>query len=163
MSKTVAGLCALLLGIDLVAASPRQRLRPVTWSVAMLGDLRSGDSGIVGVAALRARMQSGWHVYSLSQPAGGPRPTAITIVSDPPFRLAGAIGRPAPDTIPDRTSTGLSEIYSDSVMFRLPIGVRALLPRGERPLVVAVIYQACSARLCLAPRTDTLEVSTVAR
>ncbi len=80
-------------------------------------------------------------------------------MSDPPFRLAGPIGRPAPDTIPDRTSTGVSELYSDSVTFRLPVGTRSTLAAGTRPLVVAITFQVCSARLCLAPRTDSLTVT----
>ena len=139
-------------------------LRPVTWSLEMMTDVRGGDSGIAAVAALQARIESGWHVYSLTQPAGGPRATVIAVLSDPPFRLAGAIGRPAPDTVPDRTATGVSELYTDSVTFRLPIGTRSRLPVGRRPLVIAVTYQVCSARLCLAPRTDSLVVSaTVVR
>ncbi len=83
----------------------------------------------------------------------------MRIVSDPPFRLAGAIGRPAPDTIPESTSTGVSEIYRDSVTFRLPIGLRSRPPSGKTSLVVAVTYQVCSATLCLAPRTDSVAVN----
>lgn len=150
----------LLLPVVNVAAWLQQpRLRPVTWSLVLSGGLRAGDSGVTGVAELRARIDAGWHLYSLTQPAGGPRATVIRILSDPPFRLAGAIGRPAPETIPDRTSTGVSELYSDSVTFRLPIASRSRLSEGKRPLVVAVTYQACSARLCLAPRTDSISVS----
>jgi len=73
--------------------------------------------------------------------------------------MAGAIGRPAPDTIPESTSSGVSEIYSDSVTFRLPIGLRSRPPRGTSPLVVAVTYQVCRATLCLAPRTDSVGVN----
>lgn len=151
----------LLLPVVNVAAGLQQpRLRPVRWSLVMTGDLRAGDSAATAVVELHARIDPGWHLYSLTQPAGGPRATAMRILSDPPFRLAGAIGQPAPDTIPDRTSTGVSELYSDSVTFRLRIGARSRLSEGKPPLVVAVTYQACNARLCLAPRTDSMSVST---
>lgn len=140
------------------ASAQRARLRPATWSLAMMS-ARRGDSGVVAVAALKARIDRGWHVFSLTQPGGGPRATVISVVSDPPFRLAGTIGRPAPDTIPDRTSSGVSEIYSDSVTFRLPIGIRPPAASGHASLVVAVTYQACSGRLCLAPRTDSVNVN----
>ena len=157
--KAVAAAALLVLAGAATAAAQQARLRPATWSLEMMSDVRGGDSGVAGVAALRARIEPGWHLYSLTEPSGGPRATVIAVVSDPPFRLAGAIARPAPDTIPDRTSTGISELYSDSVTFRLPIGTPSLLPEGRRSLVVAVTYQVCSARLCLAPRTDSLAVS----
>ena len=137
------------------ASAQQSRLRPVSWSLTMMSP-RRGDSGVVAVAALKARIDRGWHLFSLSQPVGGARATVISVVSDPPFRLAGTIGRPAPDTIPDRTSSGVSEIYSDSVTFRLPIGIQPPPARRYPPLVVAVTYQVCSARLCLAPRTDSV-------
>ncbi len=163
ISRALTALLALLVGAG-SAAAQRPRLHPVTWTLEMLGDLRGADTGVAGVAALRARIESGWHLYSLTQPAGGPRATVIAVVSDPPFRLAGPIGRPAPDSIPDRTSTGVSELYSDTVTFRLPVGTRSRLPTGERALRVTVTYQVCSARLCLAPRTDSLTVTaTVVR
>ena len=148
------------LGVVAGAAAARQgRPLPVAWTLGMLSDVRGGDSGVAGVAALRARLEPGWHLYSLTQPPGGPRPTSIAVVSDPPFRLAAAVGRPAPDTIPGVTGAGVSELYSDSVTFRLPIGTRTRLPAGKRQLLVAVTYQVCSARLCLAPRTDSLAAS----
>ena len=159
MRKSLVPTVVSVLVACVPAAAQQPRSHPVTWSLDMMTDVRSGDSGASAVAALEARIESGWHLYSLTQPTGGPRATVIVVLSDPPFRLAGAIGRPAPDTIPDRTTTGVSEVYTDSVRFRLPIGTRSLLRPGRRPLVIAVTYQVCSARLCLAPRTDSLEVS----
>jgi len=159
MRRPLAATVVFLLVGSVTARAQQPRLHPVTWSLAMLTDVRGGDSGVAAVAALQARIERGWHVYSLTQPLGGPRATVIAVVSDPPFRLAGAIGRPAPDTIPDRTATGISELYTESVTFRLPIGTRSSLQPGRRPLLVAVTYQVCSARLCLAPRTDSVAVS----
>ncbi len=156
MSKALTLCAAALLAGGGGAAAQQPRLHPVTWTLEMLSDLRGADTGVAGVAALRARIEPGWHLYSLTQPAGGPRATVIAVVSDPPFRLAGPIGRPAPDTIPDRTWSGVSETYADSVTFRLPIGARTRLPAGRRPLAVAVTFQVCSVRLCLAPHTDSL-------
>lgn len=91
----------------------------------------------------------------MTQPSGGPGRTRIIVLGDPPFRLAGAITRRAPDTIPDANFGIMSEVYDDSVTFRLPIGGWSRTGR----LLVGVTFQACTARLCLLPRTDSVSVS----
>ncbi len=124
--------------------------RPVTWSLVM-------DAASRGrVAVLRARIDPGWHLYSLTQPAGGPSATRIEIIGDPPLRLAGTIERRPPDTIPDANFGIMSEVYDDSAAFRLRL---AGLPSRHARLRVAVTFQACTSRICLLPHTDTLEVA----
>src|SRR3954468_7968333 len=44
---------------------------------------------------LRATIPSGWHLYSVTQPPGGPVPTTIDIAT-PQFKLAGPIDGPIP-------------------------------------------------------------------
>jgi len=155
----VRTLTAFLIAVPATTSAQQPRLRPVTWSLTVPATPRSGATGTVTTAQLRARIDPGWHLYSLTQPAGGPRATLIEVVGEPPFRLGGAIGRPAPDTIPDANFGIMSEIYDDSVTFRLPIAARSPLPGGRRRLVVAITYQACTSRLCLTPRTDSVSVT----
>lgn len=152
-------LITLLLGMITAASARQARPRPVTWSLSMRDPPRTGASALVGVAVLRARIGEGWHLYSMTQPPGGPRATRIEIVGDPPFRLAGPIERPAPDTIPDATFGIMSEVYDDSVTFRLPVASPSTRPRSRSRILVAVTYQACTSRLCLLPRTDTVTVT----
>ena len=152
-------LIALLLGATAAAAAQQARPQPVTWSLWMPDAPRTGTLVQGGAALLRARIDPGWHLYSLTQPAGGARATRIEIVGDPAFRLTGPIGRPAPDTIPDAAFGIMSEVYDDSVTFRLPVAARLPAPRGRSRLLVAVTYQACTSRLCLLPRTDSVAVT----
>ncbi len=152
-------LITLLLGMITAASAQQARPRPVTWFLWMPDTPQAGAPALVGVAVLRARIDPGWHLYSLTQPLGGPRATRIEIVGDPPFRLAGPIERPAPDTIPDANFGIMSEVYDDSVTFRLPVAARFPPPRGRSRLLVAVTYQACTSRLCLLPRTDSVGVT----
>jgi len=137
------------------AASAQQTTpRPVRWSLSV---------PVANVAELRARIVPGWHLYSLTQPPGGPRPTLIEIIGESPFRLAGPIGRAAPDTIPDAVFGIMSEVYDDSVTFHLPLAIRSPPLRGDSRLAVAVTFQACMRRLCLRPRTDTVDVAVRSR
>ena len=148
-----------LLLMLLVAAgrAPAQQTapRPVTWTLAVTA---AGPGAPSGVAELRATISPGWHLYSLTQPPGGARATQIAVVSDPPFRIAGRILRPAPDTIPDANFGIMSEVYDDSVTFQLPLAPRGSSGSGRSAseLIVSVTYQVCSARVCLLPRTDSV-------
>lgn len=153
------GICVvLLLTISATASAQRVDPRPVTWSLVAPA-MRAGPAfGVLGFASLQARIAPGWHLYSMTQPPGGPGTTRIEVAAGSAFRLAGSVRRPAPDTIPDANFGIMSEVYFDSVTFRLPLADR---PRGRwarRRLIVAVTYQACTSRLCLTPRTDSVDV-----
>jgi len=143
-----------LLAVNSAASAQQAAPQRVTWSLS---------PPAANVAELHAWIAPGWHIYSLTQPPGGPRATLIEVVSDPPFRLAGSIGRPAPDTIPDAIFGIMSEVYEDSVTFFLPIAIRSPPQRGDTRLAVAVTYQACTSRLCMRPRTDTVDLTVRSR
>ncbi len=66
MTKALATMLLVVLTGRAAAPAQQPRLRPVDWSLAMLSDVRGGDTGVAGVAALRARIEPGWHLYSLT-------------------------------------------------------------------------------------------------
>lgn len=137
----------LLLAVT-VGGSAQIPDRPVTWSLA------TPSAG--APARLTATIASGWKLYSLTQPAGGPMATRISVLGARPLRLGGRIERPSPDTIPDAIFGIMSEVYEDSVSFRIPLAGRS----GRRQqLQIAVTFQACTTRVCLTPRTDTLSAT----
>lgn len=148
----------VLLTISARASAQGVDPRPVTWSVSAPAMREAPGSGVLGVAALQARIAPGWHLYSMTQPPGGPRATRIEVVASSAFRLAGSVRRPAPDTIPDANFGIMSEVYDDSVTFRLPLTGQPRRPWVRRRLIVAVTYQACTSRLCLTPRTESVDV-----
>lgn len=106
---------------------------------------------------LRALIPSGWHLYSLTQPPGGPIPTTIDI-GPAPFTLRGAIDGPVPISAPDPNFSITSEWYEDSAVFNLPVAV-SKNATGIKTLAAHFGYQTCNARYCLPPRVDTLEVA----
>jgi thiol:disulfide interchange protein DsbD len=164
----------------LVASSPFRTLRGIATATALMcatsallpapasaqehpirAELRrSADAVAAGgrfTATLHAIVPSGWHLYSVTQPPGGPVPTTIDIVG-PQFKLAGPIDGPIPVSAPDPNFSITSEWYEDSAVFHLPVAV-AKTAEGNRTLTVHFGYQTCTARYCLPPRVDTLTLA----
>jgi hypothetical protein len=94
----------LLLAISAPASAQRVDPRPVTWSLAAPAMRAVPASGVLGFAALQARIAPGWHLYSMTQPPGGPGATRIAVAAGSAFRLAGSVRRPARTRFPTPSS-----------------------------------------------------------
>src|ERR1700730_8038767 len=79
----------------LLFASAAAAQNPVTFSIKSnaASGLKPGDKF---TAQVTAQIQGGWHLYSLTQGAGGPVPTRITVPDGQPFKLAGNVSGPRP-------------------------------------------------------------------
>lgn len=129
---------------------PQTTPTPVTWiATAAFPD------GRTGTVTLDATIESGWHVYSVSQPAGGPIPTRITLPPDQGIGASGAVrASPPPRTQFDSAFTMNVEEHEGHAQFALPVSVAASgVPSTVR---VNVRYQACNASFCLPPQTARL-------
>jgi DsbC/DsbD-like thiol-disulfide interchange protein len=131
-------------------------IKPVTWTGAVV-PARVERGGLVNVR-LTATIDTGWHLYSTTQPPGGPVPTRITVQS-PPFVLAGAVLFPKPTVHPDPNFQINVETYESAVTFVIPVRVDAAAPVGTDTVVVSARYQACNATLCLPPQTAKVPVA----
>ncbi len=142
----------LLLFANLVQAQS-----PVAWSIKVNagGALKPGDKF---TSQVTARIDGGWHLYSLTQGAGGPIPTRVTVPDGQPFKLAGNVSGPRPHVEMDPNFQINTETHEGSVTFKVPIVVAADAPVGLQQLSVSVRYQACNATMCLPPRTIRLSV-----
>ena len=67
---------------------------PIKWSLAKTP--ASAAAGQTFRIDLTATIDEGWHLYSISQPPGGPITTRISVAKDQPFTLAGAIDAVSP-------------------------------------------------------------------
>jgi thiol:disulfide interchange protein DsbD len=136
------------------ATAQEKPLNPVTWSLK-IADAKSRDGGIT--AELTAKIDDGWHLYSLTPMTDGPRPTRITLPSGQAFELAGKIEAPDPFVETDPNFGVEVEYYEESVTFKLPLKKRPGL--HDDKLLVEARYQTCTNRICLPPKTIKLEVS----
>lgn len=128
--------------------------RPITWKLA---PARTAHGELT--AKLNATIADGWYLYSQTEPAGGPVPTSIAVIGDE-FKLLAGPRAPDPEHRPDRNFNIISEVYTDSVQFVLPLA-RNRATRDS--LRVAIRFQTCTIRYCLPARTDTVFALAVVR
>ena len=134
-------------------------LRPVKWSVVGGSSPREVVSGLTVPITLQADIAKGWHIYSLTQKAGGPIPTRIELVGAADVLVRGVINAPKPDRAFDKNFGIETELYSGNPRFTIPIGVPGRSLTGLRKFQIAARYQVCSETLCLPPRTDKVNVA----
>lgn len=143
-----AAFCALLFFS--VAAGVAQPNDPVTWTAAYRS---SGDKA--GEIIVTGFIQKGWHTYSQRPTDAGPIPTAIGFAPSINYVLNGKT-----------TETGAFEefvpafdakifVFHDKAEFRQKISLKT-----EKPFTVPVTveYMSCNDKMCLPPKTATLQV-----
>lgn len=136
------------------SSGPGQTL-PVTWSAPSAA--AKGAAGTTVGLEITARIDEGWHLYSLTQPPP-PDPTVIEVPDGQAFQLDGTIEAPAPDTGFDEAQDAATEYYTESVTFRIPITTKPGTGPGDYTVRVTARWQACNGSLCLRPQVATLDV-----
>lgn len=153
----------LLAGVIILSASSATAQdipeNPVVWSLTAKEPPKPLKPGSTFNAQLTAKIVEGWHLYSLDQPDGGPKPTRITVPAEQVFELADSIESPEPHKAHDENFGIETEFYLDRVAFTLPVRVAANAPAGQHKLQVQVRFQTCSDQLCLPPKTLKLELA----
>jgi thiol:disulfide interchange protein len=151
----------------LLAASAEfaQTLNPVTLSGKLEPkEVKPGESAKL---LITAKIDQGWHLYSLTQPPGGPRPTRITIDEGAHIKIDGKPQQPKPKVAPDPNFSlpgqppFMTETFDESVTFTVPVKVADDAPIGAQKLTVKFYFQVCDEHQCLPPRTRPIEVETV--
>ena len=143
--------------VTTAAIASAQAPQSVVWSIEGPGaPVRSGTSLTVTVTA---DVQPSWHLYSMTQPKGGPVGLEIRPAKGQPFEIEAAkISAPAPKTSRDENFQMETRYYDRKTSFTVPIAVAASAPAGPQTLAVEVRYQACSGTICLRPITEMLRV-----
>jgi thiol:disulfide interchange protein DsbD len=151
-------LLALLWVFKVPTLGSPQTESPIKWSARVASPhpfYRAGDKLTV---VLKAAIEPGWHLYSFPQPAGSPvMPTMILVPNGQTFVQEGKIERQKPDSAMDPNLGVQTEFYENSAAFRIPLRVELKSHPGRRKLTLQVRYQACNDRLCLPPKTETVE------
>jgi DsbC/DsbD-like thiol-disulfide interchange protein len=143
-------------GVASTPSSGTAQERPVVWSV--LAPSGAVPRGAVVVVQVTARINGGWHVYSLTQGPGGPVPAHISVAPGQPFTLADTVKGPAATKRFD-PNFGLDvETYDSQATFAVPVRVAVDAPRGPTNLTLNARFQTCNATLCLPPHTEHLTV-----
>jgi thiol:disulfide interchange protein len=149
--------CAALALLTAVAQARAQD--PVHWSLApgAKGPVKAGTA--VTVIAT-AEIDSGWHLYAMSEPPGGPPPLTIVIPKGVVFKLDGnVVVQTPPETKIDPNFNNLAtEIHEGKAIFILPVRVAAGTANGSHKLTVIASYVTCSDKICLPPKDDEITI-----
>ena len=121
---------------------------PVSVTLSAPATVASGGSG---TAKLTASIESGWYMYSITQPAGGPIQTRIAL-ADGPFKM-GVVRGPKPKVKADANFGINTETYSGTAAFTIPFTVATGTPEGPQTLNASIRYQVCNDTVCLPPKT----------
>jgi len=128
-----------------------QRLDPVKWSLALEPSKTPPGSKVL--ARLTAKIDPGWHLYSLSTPKG-PIPTTVQMPEN--AAIAGwQIYQPAPKVDFDPNFKVNTETFDEAVVFLIPVELKKDGAAGPVEISAQIRYQACDARQCLIPVRKT--------
>lgn len=141
----------------LTAAFAAGAADPVAWKaeIAPTGAVKPGAKFTI---KLVAKIEPGWHMYSMKPVPNGPIPTRIWMQEGQHFRLAGSIRASRPRTVQDPTFAAEVELYDDSATFTVPVEAGTAAPAGPQIAVVSTSYQTCDDTICLPPKTVKVEV-----
>lgn len=101
-------------------------------------------SGKSGRLHLTAEIESGWHIYSTTQAAGGPNTTVIELLSEQVKRSGPFVPDHAPEISMSDAFPGLPiEEHQDIVTWTAPFSVTKTVDPEQDKLEVSVVAQVC--------------------
>jgi thiol:disulfide interchange protein len=111
-----------------------------------------------------ATIEPTWHIYSVTQPPGGPVRTKITLDADQPATLAGDfVADPAPSKHEEPAFNGLTvEAHEKSVTWTAPLELPAGVDPNTLVLTGKAFIQACTDKNCLPPQNNPFQARVVA-
>ena len=127
---------------------------PVHWWAEIEEEgLMPGATVTVGV---KAAIDPGWYIYSITQGAGGPVPSRISLADEQPFTLAGDVVGPEPTVKFDQNFSTEVEMHENEVAYEVPVLVGADAGTEVAEIAIRARYQACTNRVCLPAQTERI-------
>lgn len=126
--------------------------RPVVSVTAELSSSPISGSRHLSIAA---KIAPDWHIYSTTQPPGGPLPTKIDLSPSDAFQLVGSFQASSP---PDRRAEPafdnlIIETHHTQVTWRAPLVLAPGVDATRLQIKGTVHVQPCSSSSCLPPQT----------
>src|SRR5579864_3861119 len=139
-----------LTGILVVAAGLSGAAEdPVQWTFQF--DAKSAAPGSHALGRLVAKVDPGWHVYSLTTPKGGPNPTTVTLAENPAV-ASFKVYQPKPERKFDPNFQLDTETFEGQAVLLLDVKFKKDAAAGPTELTAQVRYQCCNDRECLPPK-----------
>lgn len=148
-SLTTIAAAVFLLGSVSLAQTPKKL--PVQWILEPQSTTVA--PGAKFAARLTAKIDSGWHMYSLTTPKGGGLPTTIKI--DNPAVAGFKVYEPKPDKKFDPNFKVDTERYEGEAVFLAEVELAKTAAAGPLEIAALIRYSACTDKECLPPRKVT--------
>ena len=158
MSKSIsltALFSALAVSAALVTGSA-QAQDPVHWTAEI--DEASLAPGAKVTVAVKATIDPGWYIYSITQGEGGPVPSKISLASEQPFTLVGKVEGTKPVVKFDQNFQMQVEMHEGKVSYTVPVQVSAKVGSDVSEIQIRARYQACTNRVCLPAQTEKISL-----
>jgi hypothetical protein len=132
-----------------------QIAEPAVWSIELDRLKVRVPEGFV--ARVSVEIAKGYHLYSVTQPAGGPLPTRISAM--PGLSVRSVEPWPQPTRMFDPKFGMETEWHAGSVLFDVYAEAEATLPEGNQEVVFKVEYQLCDEQTCRRPESKELRAA----
>jgi thiol:disulfide interchange protein len=139
-------------------AVPARGQTPVVWSASIL-EPQPFPARTQFDVRVDARIERGWHLYGLSQPAGGPPPTSLIVRPSDAFEPAGEITAPDPTAAFDPNFGVETFFFERRAVFSIPLRVGGATADGRYVQAIAISWVTCNDRFCLPPADTVLQVA----
>lgn len=111
--------------------------------------------------AVRVALEPGWHIYSLTQPAGGPISTTVKLDRCGTLEATGPVRQGFFEKHREQAFNMDVESFAGTAEFWVPVKVKPTAKPGSFTCAVRVRCQACDGRICLPPTDYVAEVKLV--
>lgn len=146
----------LALALALFAPARAAGQDPVQWSA--IPSSTSVAPGAQITVAMRAVIDPGWYIYSITQAEGGPVPSRISMAGDQPFALSGPVEGTEPEVKYDQNFEMQVEVHEGQVAYTVPVEVSPAAGTGTNEIRIRARYQACTDRVCLPAQTERIAI-----
>lgn len=123
--------------------------------VQIAGQILPPSGGAPASLQITATLESGWHIYSIAQPPGGPLATKIALQPSDAYRLKDQFqASPPPEKKAEEAFDGtIVESHYDQVVWSAPIELAPGADPRQLRIDGTVKFQPCNAKGCMLPQT----------
>jgi thiol:disulfide interchange protein len=139
----------------LFASALRAQQGHVQWTLT--SDVAKAPPGSTVPLKLTAKIESGWHMYSMTTPPGGPRKTTIALEPDPSLDAA-TIYQPKPERKFDQVFNVDTENFTGDTTFLIAAPLKKDASAPAATITAQVKYQVCSDTTCV-PGKNSVNVT----
>lgn len=150
--KRILSSILLFATIAIAAIAAENNIEPVRWRCIS----KKSAEGNYYTLTIRGIVTSGWHLYGLSLPDGGPKATSIKIIPESGVDLVGSLkANKEPVEVYDPLFDMKLNWWDSTVEFKQQF---KLTTSQQTAIHVEINYMACDGTTCRPPKTEKFDI-----